>query len=292
MADYGRHSRFFFSSYREIQDHINAGTVNQWDIVLCSDTQEMLLVTDDFSLVPIQSRVYRFSSVASAESFLNSHKDTYPGQIISVLSSVTGSYQAYMVNQRSNGTYYIQSISVYNSSDLDYNTIGNRPIDNIGGTIEDPVVLSELEDGMYKIKGAYKISDQLETVFQNINNDLITIDTYEDGKAIKVISSSSITDYFVDEEKVTRRSYITDEWIKEQGYLTDSEVDAKLQALNIITRDNALEYIRELVREGVESVVYDVVDEAMDATFNEKFDLRLSQKLVMEDQENIENLFN
>ena len=292
MADYGKHSRFFFSSYREIQDHINAGTVNQWDIVLCSDTQEMLLVTDDFSLVPIQSRVYRFSSIASAESFLNSHKDSYPGQVISILSSVTGSYQAYMVNQRSNGTFFVQSISVYNSSDLDYNTIGNRPIDNIGGTMEQPTVLDTLDDGMYKISGAYKISDKLETVFQNLNGDLITVEHDLEGVSIKVISSSSISDYYVDEEKVTRRVYVTDEWIRDQGYLTDSEVDAKLQALNIITRDNALEYIQELVRQGVENVVYDVVDEAMDATFNEKFDLRLSQKLVMEDQENIENLFN
>ena len=292
MADYGKHSRFFFSSYREIQDHINAGTVNQWDIVLCSDTQEMLLVTDDFSLVPIQSRVYRFSSIASAESFLNSHKDSYPGQVISILSSVTGSYQAYMVNQRSNGTFFVQSISVYNSSDLDYNTIGNRPIDNIGGTMEQPTVLDQLDNGMYKISGAYKISDKLETVFQNLNGDLITVEHDLEGVSIKVISSSSISDYYVDEEKVTRRVYVTDEWIRDQGYLTDSEVDAKLQALNIITRDNALEYIQELVRQGVENVVYDVVDEAMDATFNEKFDLRLSQKLVMEDQENIENLFN
>ena len=46
--NYSDHSRFFFANKRELQDQINAGNVNAWDLVVSSDSKEFILVTDQF----------------------------------------------------------------------------------------------------------------------------------------------------------------------------------------------------------------------------------------------------
>lgn len=288
--DYTNHSRFFFTSYRDIQDAINNEIVNKFDIVVCSDTQEQILVTEDLQLVPIKSRVYRFVSVASAETFLNNATDTYQGQIVSILNTKLGTYQAYMVNRRDSGRFYVTAISVYNASDIDYNEIGNRPIEQISGNIEKPAILSEQSDGLYKVEGAFKISPNLITIFQSYNSDLISVKhNADDTVSVKVITSSSITDYTVNNngDVIDKGTYITKEWIESQGYSTTEYLDAKLEAMNLITRDEALEYIQALIAEGIT----DAVNQAFDDTFNERFDRRLRESLKMEDQENIQGLF-
>ena len=289
--DYTNHSRFFYASSREIEDYINQGVVNKWDLVLCQDTKEFMLITDKLEMVPIKSKVYRYTTVAEAEAALNDASDTYQGQMVSILSLATGSYQAYIVNKNNAGRFYVSPISVYNASDIDYNEIGHRPIEQISGNIENPIMLTDLSDGLYKIEGAYKVSTGLKTIFQTRNGDIISVthETETGNTAIKVITSSSITDYLIDNTGgvIDRGTYITKEWIERQGYMTSDDMDAKLDALNVITRDEAVSYIQELIRESVEQTVNDVFDE----TFNERFDTRLRQQLVMEEQQNIRNLF-
>lgn len=288
--DYTSHSRFFFSNYSEIQDGINNGTVNANDIVLCADTQEQILITTNFELKPIKSRVYRFVSVVSAETFLNNATDTYQGQIVSILNTTLGTYQAYMVNKRASGKFYVTAISVYNASDIDYNEIGNRPIEQIGGNIENPALLSAQEDGLYKVEGAFKVAPNLITIFQSYNGDLISVKHNDDGTTnVKVITASSITDYLVNNngDVIDKGTYVTKEWIESQGYSTTAYLDAKIEAMNLITRDEALEYIEALIAEGIN----EAVNQAFDDTFNERFDRRLRESLKMEDQENIQGLF-
>ena len=293
--DYRSHSRFFFTDYRRIQDAINAGTINQWDIVLCSDTQEMLLVGENFDLIPIHSKVYRFVSVSDAETQLNTATDSYQGQIVSILDTTSGTYKAYMVNG-SAGHYYVTAISIYNASDINYNEIGNRPIEQLYGDIEHPVVLSSLENGFYKVHGAYKVSTKLITIFQSDGNHVIVVnhnepESEEDTEtiSIKVITDASITDYIINntDTVIERNNYATKQWVESQGYITDADFDAKIQALDIMTRENAEAYIQELIREGVENIVTEMFDDQ----FNERFDTRLNIKMQAEDNSSIQNLF-
>lgn len=288
--NYSDHSRFFFANKKELQDQINAGTVNAWDLVVSSDSKEFILVTDQFELIPIQSRVYRFTNISSAESFLNSATDTYQGQLVSILNPNLGTYQAYIVNKNNANRFYVSAISVFNASDIDYNEIGNRPIENVSGNIEHPLIASNLNDGLYKIEGAFKISPGLATIFQSFNGDIISVTHGDNGTNIKVITSYSITDYLVNNggDVIDRNSYASKEWIVAQGYITEQYVDTKLEAMNIITRSEALQYIQALVQEGIQ----ESVDQAFDDTFNARFDARLRESLRMEEQSNIRNLFN
>lgn len=284
MVDYSKHSRFFFDQYQKIQDGINAGTINQWDIVLCSDTQEMILVTDEYKLVPIHSKVLRFTSVSAAETYLNQANDTYQGQIVSIYVPSLGSYQAYIVNQDNARHFYVSAISVYEQSDIDYNVIGHRPIENVSGSIESPVILGSQPTGIYRVSGAYKISEGYLTIFQSYNSDLFTVTHLDDGETrVRAITSSSIVTYVVNDDDggvvVDRQNVATEQWVQDQGYLTESDVDVKLAALNIFTKEEARQYVEE------------AVNSILDVTFNERFDTRLAESLIMEDQNNIRKLF-
>lgn len=293
--NYSDHSRFFFANKRELQDKINAGTVNAWDIVVSSDSKEFILITDQFDLIPIQSRVYRFTSISSAETFLNSATDTYQGQLVSILNPTLGTYQAYVVNKNNANRFYVSPISIYNASDINYNEIGNRPIEQISGNIENPVILADQDTGLYKVEGAFKISDGLLTIFQSYNGDLISVTHYNDQTTgVKHITSSSITDYLVNNngEVIDKQEYITKQWIISQGYVTESYIDNKLEAMNIITRNEAMQYIQALVQEGIQEGIQENVNQIFDDTFNTRFDARLRESLRMEEQSNIRDLFN
>lgn len=289
--NYSDHSRFFFANKSELQDQINNGNVNAWDLVVSADSKEFILVTDDFELVPIKSRVYRFTSILSAETFLNTASDTYQGQIVSILNTSTGSYQAYIVNKNNAGRFYVSAISIFNASDINYNEIGNRPIEQIGGNIEKPAILSEQQDGLYKVEGCFKVSPGLETIFQSYNGDIMSVKHNSDGTiAVKSITSSSIIDYLVDTQGnvIDKQQYATQQWITSQGYVTESYIDNKLEAMNIITRNEALQYIEALIQEGIQESVNQIFDD----TFNARFDARLRESLQMEEQSNIRGLFN
>ena len=289
--NYSDHSRFFFANKRELQDQINAGNVNAWDLVVSSDSKEFILVTDQFELIPIQSRVYRFTTISSAEAFLNSATDTYQGQLVSILNPTLGTYQAYIVNKNGAGRFYVSAISIFNVSDINYNEIGNRPIEQISGNIEHPVILANQQDGLYKVEGSFKISEGYLTIFQSYNGDLISVThNIDDTISIKHITSYTITDYLVDNNGnvIDKQEYVTKQWIISQGYVTESYIDNKLEAMNIITRNEALQYIQALIQEGVR----ESVEQAFDDTFNARFDARLRESLQMEEQSNIRDLFN
>ena len=77
---YVEHSKFVYKNFDEIQDGINSGELNAWDLVLSKDTKEFILIKEDLNLAPIKSKVYRFLDIDIAEAQLNSSTDTYGGQ--------------------------------------------------------------------------------------------------------------------------------------------------------------------------------------------------------------------
>jgi hypothetical protein len=285
MSNYNNHTRFFYTNYADIQSNINLGKIDQWDIIISSDTQEMILITENYELVPIKSKVYRFADIDSAEDFLNNSTDTYEGQIVSILSS-SGNYQAYIVNKDATKHYVVKSISVYEPGDINYSDLGERPIDNLTGDIENPVILSNQPEGIYKVYGAYKLSESYLTIFQSSNSKLYFISKDEaNNTLIKIVSTSEIIDYVVSPDgEILEKSVVpTTAWLEEQGYVTEDYVDYKLETLNVLTKEEAQSYIKELMD------VY--ASEIIDAELDKKIDEKLEEKLVAESQQSIYALF-
>lgn len=251
--NYANHSKFAYKNFDEIQDCINTGELDIYDVVYTKDTHENIIIAPDYSIISVKSKIYRFTDVPSAETFLNSAEDTYEGQIVSVIAG--GKYSAYIVNKNKEGSFYISPLVSDEGSVSDYDFLTNRPITNLTGQLGTPVKVAELKTGLYRITGQYQISDSLPTVFMSLESNLFLVEHSDSVVYIKKISARDITDYKVDDELTTISTVPTTEWLKEQGYATESYVDAKIAALDFITKQEVEQYVISVVEAIVEQKV-------------------------------------
>lgn len=263
MANYTNRSKFIYSNFDEIQTNINNGTLDAFDIVYTKDTHENIIIAPDYSAISIKSKIYRFIDVASAEEFLNSASDTYEGQIVSIIFE--GNYCAYIVNRRIYGKFFVTPLSVY-SGVVDYNTLGNRPINNLAGTIDKPIDIVCLDSGQYKIQGQYKID---ETTYISANSNIFLIEHNDQNTYIKKISANDITDYTIDiNGQVTSSVVPTTEWLASQGYVTEQYVDLKIAALEYITKEEIEEYVSNIVLQNIDATVNTRIDQIINERFS------------------------
>lgn len=268
-VDYTNHSKFVYKNYDEIQDSINSSELNAWDLILCKDTKEFLLIKEDLSLAPIKSKIYRYVDIESAEKQLNTLSDTYAGQIVAVLNEKTGCYEAYIVNQKINGQFKLDPLNIYTGS-IDYDTLSHRPIINVeSDDISAPVVLDTLKEGFYKVNGSYKISDSIDTVFSSYSSNLFWVHHGEDGTVyVKRIGATDITDYVINVDGTYSVAIVpTTEWLKEQGYVTEPYIDAKIAALDFVNKTEIEEYVQNVVLQQIDTIV----NERIELAINDKF---------------------
>lgn len=268
MANYIDHSKFVYRNFDEIQDSINSGELDSWDLVLSKDTKEFILIKEDLTLAPIKSKVYRYSDTIEAEEKLNNASDTYPGQIVAVLSP-SGVYEGYIVNQKSNGRFKVDPLAEY-SGELDYDLLSHKPIINIeNNDYFVPVVLDTLKEGFYKVNGTYKISQHVGTVFSSYSSNLFWVHHGEDGEIyVKRIGATDITDWVIYADgNVTTAVVPTTEWLLEQGYVTEPYIDAKIAALDFVNRSEIAEYVQNVVLATINTLVHETID----AEFNKRF---------------------
>lgn len=264
MPDYSNHSKILYRNHDEIQAGINSGLIDAFDLVFCADTKEIILIKDDLSLFAVKSKVYRYLDIESAETALNSNPDTYEGQIISILSG--GKYKAYIVNRNIKGQFTVSPITS-DGGNLDYDTLSNKPISNLFGEVFDPVILDKQNDGVYKISGAYKFESQ-ETIYSSFNDNIYMVRHDESTVYVKRIGALDITDYIISEDGTVTTSVVpTTEWLKNQGYVTESYVDAKIAALDFITKEEVEDYVQNIVLQTIESTVYQKISEQIDRRF-------------------------
>ena len=139
-----------YLSYDDMLKKISEGIINQYDVVFTNDTFETFIISEELEPKALKSKVYVFSSVTEAIQKLNKNSDTYAGQLVSILNGNT--YQGYIVNLK-NDAFTVNSLA--ESSSIDYDTLGNKPIINLIGKSDTPLVISELEDGTYSISGHF-----------------------------------------------------------------------------------------------------------------------------------------
>ena len=272
---YRNHSKFIYKNYDEIQAAINNNEIDIYDIVFTKDTKEIILVTDDYTLHNVKSRVYRFQSVAQAEQMLNNRSDTYAGQIVAIINN--NAYSAYIVNKnRSNRFYVTPLVSDGGGSGhgggsgeiVDYNTLGERPIENMYGTLDEPIYISELSVGTYKINGQYYFSRQDPVTHLSMSGNLFMVskDNYGNTLVTK-ISPHSIFYYNVFADgSISQEEVATIKWIQEQGYATQNYVDTKIAALDIMTRQDIEEYVSSIIDDTFELVIDRKIDTAINQT--------------------------
>lgn len=253
MADYSNHTRIVYANYADIATAIEEGKINANDIVLCKDTQQIVYVKSDLTYFPIQSKSYVFDSDTDAIKALNVATDTYEGQIVSIKNEA-GSYDAYTVYKDGDG-YDLKAV-LSSSVSFDYNQATHKPIRNVLGYADDPAVINELEDGIYRVGGVYQISEGYDSVTTDIGHIAI-VETIDGIRVIRVITTRSITDYTVVlDGNITETYYVTKKWLNEQKYVQQEYVD------------NLAE---DMIHKQVPEVIIDMLDYATEDELNALF---------------------
>lgn len=226
----------------------------------------MIVVRDGGKFMKVDSRHYRFENRDLALEYLNSSNDTYDGQLVSIKSTYTGKYDGYIVNLE-NGSFTVKSLAVADSVEFDYNKALNKPIDILTGSVFSPVVVSDLSDGFYKVVGAYKLSNDVITIYSSSTGHFVIVETINGVKHIKQITANNIIDHTVANGEVTSTEMPTKQWVLEQNFATETYVDEKLAAMNFFTKSEAMEYIQQCIDESIGDLVANTVDKVVDERF-------------------------
>ena len=145
-------------------------------------------------------------------------------------------------------------------------------IPELTGTIENKIILSSLDDGLYQVKGQHKITADHPTTFDSASFILVVVQTIGGGKKVTRISSDEVVRYVIEEDlSVTEDAYVTESYLKDHDYATEEYLDVKIEVLKHELEDE----IEELVTPVVEPLVRQIIDE----------------EIQEESDENIEKLF-
>ncbi len=203
-------AKFGYLTYDDMVAKIADKKLDEYDICYTKDTHECYIISEDRVPIAIKSKVNTYSSTGDAEKDLNSSISTYEGQIVAI--KYNDRFRAYIV-ERNNDGFFVTPLDIARDV-IDYDTLGNRPIVNIKGTTESPIIISRLSEGIYHVSGQYTISP----LDQNINLAMRDILFVTDGKGnIQKISGKSIVNYSV-----------TNGEVKEDIFVTQGYVDSKL----------------------------------------------------------------
>ena len=140
-------------------------------------------------------------------------------------------------------------------------------------------MVSELDTGIYRIKGQYKISSLEDTIYLSASDIICTVAKDTKGITVKRITSDDITDYFITSSDISKNSYITNQYLKDNNYTTTSYVDTKIEALELSIKEDMKTY--------VQGIIEDVFGESLD----EIIDNRISENIQSMDSTQIQNLF-
>ena len=267
-------AKWAYLSYDSIQTKINEGVLDAYDIIYTKDSHENVIISPDLEIWSVRSRIYVFDSVEEANTQLNANTDTYIGQIVSVI--VEDKCKGYIVNKDALGNYYVDKMTI---DDIDYNTLGNRPIVNLIGDLDNPIIIDKLDTGIYNVKGQYKISNLIETIYLSASSTIVIVEKDENTIHIKHITTDKIADFFISDNSVTSHEYITDQYLKDNNYANVDYVDNKIAALE------------QSINEDIEKYIADIVDKQFSSMLDEKIDAKIDEKIQPVDNSKVQSLF-
>ena len=145
--------------------------------------------------------------------------------------------------------------------------------------MDDPIIVSELYNGIYNIKGQYKISNLIETIYLSASSVIVMVEKDSVVTHIKHITTDQIIDFFISDNSVTSHEYITDQYLKDNNYVTADYVDNKIAALE------------QSINEDIEKYISDIVDKQFSSMLDEKIDAKIDEKIQPVDNAQVQSLF-
>lgn len=254
--------KFGYLSTSDIEKALAKKLFNPYSVLYDKTTHIQYIVKEDYSLFEVKSKVPVFASIDDAVEKLNSDTSTYAGEIISIF--VNDRFAAYMVNG-TEGAWTVKAISA--DAELSYNDLTDIPIKNVGTVPTQRVNVLSLNDGYYKIN--YFVSPNGNDVDSIVGN-LFIIETINDVKYIKRIAQSSIFEYTVINGNVLTNQYATTEYVESKGYVTETEMDIKIQAMKLELED----LLKEYVKQTCELLVRHMIDDELNRRYASDEDIK------------------
>ena len=272
--------KFGYLSYEDMLQRISDNKLNAYDFVFGKDTREYYIISPDLQPISIKSKIHVFNSVEEAEDSLNQNADTHIGQLVAVLDN--GVYRGHIVNKNAsrNKNAYTVTPLYENPNQINYNELGNIPIIQLIGTLDNIIIVEDLSSGTYKIKGHYQITSNDETIYLSTDGDILIVESLSTGISIKKITTDSIVDFKINESNsIVVDSYVTQKYLEDNGFVTNKDVDLKISALE------------ELITKDIESYITDIIDKKLDIIIDKKIDNKLNEMITETTNEEVNNLF-
>lgn len=287
-------AKWGYLTYADMLQKIEEGKLNAYDIVFGKDTHEQYFITEDLKPLTIKTKVFCYDTTGEAYQELNKENSgAYEGQMISIKKNDV--YVAYIVNKNYEGKFYSTPVSI--EKELDYNTLLNRPIINLVGTVSSIPILDTYPTGIYTVSGQYQISKQFQITFLSVMSNLFMVEHVSDEQVVvRKISATEIISYIIttgangNSVKVTSMATMD----KLSEYAKTTYVDKKIEALDILTTEDIDQYVTDNIGTMVEAVVDEKITEKfaeLDETINQRIDMRIDEKITEVDENAISDIF-
>ena len=208
-------SRLGYVNYDEIQDRIDNGQLDEFDVVIVKDQDTVSYIAPDLTIHNITTRLEIFVSESTAKRTLNASSTTYVGMPVAIYHE--GSYKLYIVDGTPGDWEVLPAWG--NPVNFSYNDLVDVPLINKTGTVGDMVILNELADGMYAVNGLFKVSNHSTEILNSSSPELVIVKS--NGESVTRVTGKETLTYDTTGtgeptvEKFTTES-VVDEMIDEQ----------------------------------------------------------------------------
>ena len=210
---------FAVASRDKIQGYIDAGVLTYPSYVLCKNTYDWVYIDKELQMQNIKG-------YAQASMFV---VDELPTEDIQNNTF----YLCDGIGYLSINGKLVPVFKDITDGATSYNDLADIPIVNKIGTIVEPIVLADLDDGNYSISGQHKISNTLNTIYVAPASVMILVESDEENKYITKLGARNVCVYTVSivSQEVSINEYATQAWVDAQGYTTKTYVDEAIEAL-------------------------------------------------------------
>lgn len=141
---------------------------------------------------------------------------------------------------------------------LSYNNLTDTPIMNLYGSLTKTVIISGLDDGVYRVSGQFKIGGNHQTVQMATDDSLFIVarNNIDNSTVITQLLGNFIKIFTIySDGKCITDKYLTESYINQQDYITSTSVK---------------EYVKTLVRDAIVETIDEVLDTRLDIALDKK----------------------
>ncbi len=146
------------------------------------------------------------------------------------------------------------------------------------GTMESPLILSAFPDGVYEVKGEYRVAVESDTTYLSASYINVIVATGSNGeKKVRRITNDEIDDFVVVNDEITDYDFvITKKYLEDNHYATEGYVDDMAAALRVSIAAELKDYVDVIIGEQIAELV----------------PLEVAKSIEPVPEENIQEMFN